>query len=83
MKSFPPFYLLLIILLGSGCEECAFCEGTATTYLNGEVVEVVELPITKYCDELLEELQENPTDTFIRDQGNQDIWMRVTENECL
>lgn len=83
MKSYPVIALFAMSLLGSGCEECAFCEGTATTYLNGEVVEVVDLPTTEYCDELLEELQANPIDTFVQDLGNQNIWMRVTENECL
>lgn len=83
MKWLPPFCLLFFFFATSSCEECAFCEGTATTYLNGDIIEVVELPITKYCDELLEELKENPTDTFIRDIGPQEVWMRVTENECL
>lgn len=83
MKWLPPFCILFLLLLTSGCEECAFCEGTVTTSLDGEIIEVVELPITKYCDELLEELQANPIDTFIRDMGSQNVWMRVTENECL
>lgn len=83
MKWLPPFCLLLLLLLTSGCEKCAFCEGTVTTYLNGEVIEVVELPLSKYCDELLEELQANPIDTFIRDLGTQEVWMRVIVNECL
>lgn len=83
MKWLPPFCLLLLLLLTSGCEECAFCEGTVTTYLNGEVIEVVELPLSKYCDELLEELKANPIDTFIREIGAQEVWMRVIVNECL
>lgn len=83
MKRLPLFCFLLFFFFTSSCEECAFCEGTVTTYLNGEIIEVVELPISKYCDELLEELEVNPIDTFIRDFGGQNVWMRVTENECL
>lgn len=71
-----------LLVLGSGCEECAFCSGEATIYLNGDLIESEEIPALRYCDELLEELQQNPIDTFIQITGNQDVWMRVTVTEC-
>lgn len=71
-----------ILLLTSSCEECAFCSGEASIYLNGDLVETEEIPALRYCDELLEELQQNPSDTFIQVLPNQDIWMRVTVTEC-
>lgn len=75
-------WILLLGLAGSGCETCGYCSGVVTIYLNGDPVETEEVPSIRYCDELLEELQQNPIDTVSQVLTNQQVWTRVTVTAC-
>ncbi len=78
-------WLLLIALLGFsfGCEECTFCGGERVIYASGVEVQREELPTTRYCDELLEELRANPVDTSFAMIDTLGEVMVVTNNECF
>ena len=73
----------LSLTLLSGCEECAFCTGEAVTWHNGVEVSREEIPATRYCDELLQELRANPVDTsYVFDDSLGQV-MVITTNDCF